>query len=1098
MSNTPRYIQRRIRRAEEEQLKELDLSHDFDTASDLKLTSIPDEVFRLKHLEVLNLSYNALSSIPAAISGLRNLKTLKLYSNQITIFPEAVRTLPNLTSLSLVMNKMAEIPDWISQLQNLNHLDLRYCGSPAHMERIAGLQRLTSLRLGGNKKVDDFWWISGMTTLERLDLSYCEFSSLPDWITRLPQLKSLSIPGNLFDTLPSSLTEIHKLAELYISDIKLKVLPEWLGGMLNLTHLDIGGNELSTVPTWLSNLQNLKLLSMNNCSLAECPEWLLRLQQLEDLSLVDTGLQTLPWGFSQLQNLRELNLSGNLLGGIPEPVLRLRNLEVLWMAQNQIERIPESIGQLSRLKRLSLANNQIDALPESISRLKDLTLLYLSNNRLTSIPDCLYDLTSLEALRLDNQSYAKRNKNRIQTLSPKILNLQNLKHLSLGDNPMVSPPPEVVAKGLDAIEDYFRQLETGGEDHLFEAKLLIVGEGGAGKTSLAKKIENPNYELREEEKSTEGIEVIQWSFPMEDGRQFRVNIWDFGGQEIYHATHQFFLTKRSLYVLMADNRKEDTDFNYWLSVVELLSDKSPLLIVKNEKQDRQREINERQLRGEFSNLKETLSTNLATNRGLPEIVSEIKHRIRNLPHIGSSLPRTWVRVREALENDPRNYIGLEEYLRVCEANGFTEHRDKLQLSGFLHDIGVCLHFQEDPLLSKTVILKPKWGTDAVYKVLDDERVRGNGGKFDQIDLSEIWKEPEYVNMQGELLQLMVNFKLCYKIPNSSFYIAPQLLTENQPHYDWDTAENLVMRYSYEFMPKGILTQFIVALHRLIAEQQYVWRSGVILEKDETRAEVIELYGRREIRIRITGKHKKELLAIVTHELDEIHASYKRLKHSKLIPCNCAGCKASQEPCFYRFEVLRRFLDNRQALIQCQNEFVMVDVRRLIDDVVDDGRGQRAEPSERVASPAREQVFISYSHEDREWLDKLLKTLKPLTRKREIKVWSDTNIEPGTRWKEEIAAALASAKVAVLLVSQNFLASDFIAEHELPPLLEAAAGKGLVILWVAVSFSTFEDTEIAAYQSTNDPKRPLDSLPSAELNRVLVDIYGRIKAAALSS
>ena len=84
------------------------------------------------------------------------------------------------------------------------------------------------------------------------------------------------------------------------------------------------------------------------------------------------------------------------------------------------------------------------------------------------------------------------------------------------------------------------------------------------------------------------------------------------GQEIYHATHQFFLTKRSLYALVADTRKEDTDFYYWLNVVELLSDNSPMLIILNEKQDRRREINERQLRGQFANLKEILATNLAT------------------------------------------------------------------------------------------------------------------------------------------------------------------------------------------------------------------------------------------------------------------------------------------------------------------------------------------------------------------------------------------------------------------------------------------------------------------------------------------------------
>jgi hypothetical protein len=97
-------------------------------------------------------------------------------------------------------------------------------------------------------------------------------------------------------------------------------------------------------------------------------------------------------------------------------------------------------------------------------------------------------------------------------------------------------------------------------------------------------------------------------------------------------------------MLVADTRKEDTDFYYWVNVVELLSENSPLLIIKNEKQERKREINERQLRGEFTNLKETLATNLATNRGLSEILNKIKHYISNLPHVGTELPKTWIKV----------------------------------------------------------------------------------------------------------------------------------------------------------------------------------------------------------------------------------------------------------------------------------------------------------------------------------------------------------------------------------------------------------------------------------------------------------------------
>jgi GH24 family phage-related lysozyme (muramidase) len=147
---------------------------------------------------------------------------------------------------------------------------------------------------------------------------------------------------------------------------------------------------------------------------------------------------------------------------------------------------------------------------------------------------------------------------------------------------------------------------------------------------------------------------------------------------------------------------------------------------------------------------------------------------------------------------------------------------------------------------------------------------------------------------------------------------------------------------------------------------------------------------------------------------------------------------------------------------------------------------------------RSQIFISYSHKDKKWLDSMQTMLKPLVREQKISVWDDKKIEAGQKWREEIGAALSVAKVAVLLISPDFLASDYIAHHELPRLLDAARQEGLTIIWVAVRHSLYKDTEIEQYQAANDPQKPLAHLRPAERERTLVEICECIKRAAIGA
>jgi TIR domain len=146
---------------------------------------------------------------------------------------------------------------------------------------------------------------------------------------------------------------------------------------------------------------------------------------------------------------------------------------------------------------------------------------------------------------------------------------------------------------------------------------------------------------------------------------------------------------------------------------------------------------------------------------------------------------------------------------------------------------------------------------------------------------------------------------------------------------------------------------------------------------------------------------------------------------------------------------------------------------------------------------RDLVFISYAHQDREYFDKLIIHLAPLTRDQTIVEWSDKKILPGVRWRDEIKAALDGTQTAILLVSPHFLHSRFIAENELPPLLDAAKKKEATILWVPVSYTLYDETEIKDYQAASDPAQPLKSLGEADQDRVLVDICRAVKASTWS-
>jgi len=565
---------------------------------------------------------------------------------------------------------------------------------------------------------------------------------------------------------------------------------------------------------------------------------------------------------------------------------------------------------LSRLEALNLRGNALDAMT-SLEDMPNLRFLDLCNNQLTEF--------ALPA------------------------GMEKLEHLWLdGNENLSSPPPEIVRQGRFALRNYFKELAEQGGEVVFEAKMLILGDAGAGKTTLARKIENPDAAPPDAvQDSTTGIVVSKIQLT-DASPAFTMHIWDFGGQEVYHATHRFFLTKKSLYVLLCDGRKEE-QFDYWLQMQEIYGQDSRLMMVVNQKGEMQPTLPMSDLRRDYPNVSEGKPTvvNLVNDRsGAVVLRQHIERSIRNLPQFerGERVPRKWIAIRRRLEGIDADHIPLEDFRKICTQEGIKEKERQDYLLEFLHDLGAFLHFKDIAGLNKRIILRPKWATLAVYNVLDHTRKKGDNGHFTRADLNKVWDCAEYGDYFEELLLLMERFELCYRAPDQEgLYIVPSLLPDESPvGYTWEDSTVLQLHYQYTFMPKDIIARLIVRQHHLLESPPVMWKRGAVLSEQGARIEVMESYRDKRISLRSNsgGRNAKELLSTIARDIDSINRGFhfnERMKVEQKIPCHCAVCKEQTTPHYFSRSYLDR-AEQAKKPAQCGLSFEDINVRALLDGV----------------------------------------------------------------------------------------------------------------------------------------------------------------------
>jgi internalin A len=685
-------------------------------------------------------------------------------------------------------------------------------------------------------------------------------------------------------------------------------------------------------------------LGLGNLDLIELPKEICDLINLRRLYLSPNKLTSLPSGIGNLTGLNELVVRDNELNELPDEIGQLKNLTRLNVDRNYLTKLLPTIGQLSNLCILEIRENQLTELPSEIGNLEKLEHLDISCNCLLSIPPEIGNLKNLKKLIVNNLAWEgnMEGRNNLATLPPEIRQLEQLEELDLRGNP-ISIPPEILEKYDEpqTIINYYFSLNQTKRKPLNQTKLLFIGQGSVGKTSLVQRILQDTFDLNQTK--TEGISIYRWQlndkhrskirYPENSDYQVKLNIWDFGGQEIMHATHQFFLTKRSLYLLVLDSRltQEENRVEYWLKIIQSFGGESPVLIVGNKIDQHPLDIDRTGLQKKYHNIVGILETSAATGAGIKELKDAIADQVNNLPHVRDLLPETWFTVKTKLEELGRqsNFITHDKYLDLCAENEVSDEISQRTLISFLHDLGVVLYFQEERRLAELGILNPQWVTNGVYKILNDKTLFANKGVLTISLLDEILATQEYPpNKRLFIVDMMKKFELCYDLEPDKSFLVSDLLPKDQPDLKFNGIP--AFEYAYPVLPSSVITRFIVRMNQHI-QDGCVWRTGVLLKIRGNKALVKADIEDRKITIAIDGlEHtRRDALSSIRYQLDEIHTSIKGLEPQKRVPIPNAP---DAEPLEYDYLLMLERDGQETHLVKDGSRLVKLNVREVLSGI----------------------------------------------------------------------------------------------------------------------------------------------------------------------
>lgn len=565
-----------------------------------------------------------------------------------------------------------------------------------------------------------------------------------------------------------------------------------------------------------------------------------------------------------------------------------------------------------------LKSNDLEKLLPEIKKINNLNWLYLDHNALT-------DISFLKGLKGLTSIYLRHNK--ISDISP-LKDLTNLDDLHLFGNHLLKDkirfsidnpnnPKAIIREYLDWDEAKKNNTLT----LLNEAKIVLVGQGNVGKSSL--RISLKEGKCIERQKKTEGLEVVEWDLAIDANRTIKFNIWDFGGQEIYHTTHQYFFTSECLYILVTDysGRVEwrTNRVSYWLSTIQMIAkeennNSKPVVIIVGNKSDEKGNYKSSQetIENEIEKLKEKFNEldiigffpvscyegdNIhhpiePNNECLVDVIKDQHSKIG----ADRQISQKYVDYKEEIIKSGKDFIKVNEFSDFCPL-----HTESMRI--IFNSIGIITSFCDNhkiksEKLRNLIVINSEWITNGIYKILSANHIlETNNGIATRDELRGLLDENKYPFLD-DIIEMMREYYICRVKLMDDFegnqvekFFFPKFYSNKTPafvhSYKINNLETqLIYRYDYSFISDNIIAFFIIKAD-IKFEITNFWKDGAYIAEDEAQAIIEADNEENSITVIAKGGNAESLLTQIKNIFNDIHRMdfIPKPKNQALIPLN---------------------------------------------------------------------------------------------------------------------------------------------------------------------------------------------------------------------